>query len=312
LPDYKAVIDIGTNSFHLIIAEVLSNGKVNTVQRERIVVRLGTEGKEALTHISEKEQGKAIDVLKEFRKLGKFYNAEIFAVATSAVRESDNKEKFLEAVYKETGIKIKVIDGKEEASYIFTGVQNALPMQDQRILCIDIGGGSTEIIIGKNGKSDFLQSYKLGAVRLSKMFFKEYLITQTGIRECSGYISKALNESGLPDFVKDYDAAVGASGTILAISSVVSFNKYGSIPEDLNGFTFTSEELNQAADLILSKTTLEERTTIKGIDKSRAEIIPPGVLILKNIFAILGIDNMTISGYALREGFLLSQIKKES
>jgi exopolyphosphatase / guanosine-5'-triphosphate,3'-diphosphate pyrophosphatase len=309
MPEYKAVIDIGTNSFHLIIAEVLPEGKVNTIHRERKVMRLGTEGKKVLGSISPEETKRAVKILNEYKKLGEFYKAEVKAVATSAVREASNKDDFLEKVKRETGIGIKVIDGSQEAEYIFTGVRNALPLNDKRILCIDIGGGSTEIIIGRNGKSDYIQSFKLGAVRLSKMFFREYIITPSGLDECSDYIRKVLKESRLSEFVKGYDAAVGASGTILTIASVIAENKYGKIPEDINGFTFTSEELKEAAALILSKTTLEERSSVEGIDKSRAEIIPSGILILENIFSLLNIEKMIISGYALREGFLLSLIK---
>jgi exopolyphosphatase / guanosine-5'-triphosphate,3'-diphosphate pyrophosphatase len=232
-------------------------------------------------------------------------------VATSAVRESENRNDFVKAVKEQTNININVIDGKEEAYYIFLGIQNALPVNNQRILCIDIGGGSTEIIIGSNGNTDFVQSYKLGAVRLSKMFFPQFIITPSGIKECSEYISSVLQESNLPDFIQAYDTAVGASGTIMSIASVTAFNKYGKVPEDLNGFAVTSGELEQTSELILQKITIEERAKLQGIDKSRAEIIPPGVLILRNLFSLLHIEKIIISGYALREGFLLSLLKQK-
>jgi exopolyphosphatase / guanosine-5'-triphosphate,3'-diphosphate pyrophosphatase len=309
MPDYKAVIDIGTNSLHLIIAETTQNKIINIIHREKTVVRLGSEHKDVLSRISSDEIKKALKVLKEFKKLSEFYKAELFAVATSAVRESVNRDEFVNIVRDQTGINIRVLDGREEASFIFYGVQNALPVNDQKIVCIDIGGGSTEIIIGNNGNIDFVQSYKLGAVRLTKMFFPQYIITPSGIKDCTEYILKTLNESDLPDFVQAYDSAVGASGTILSVASVSAVNKYGKLPEDLNGFTFTDGELEETSDLILGKITLEERTTLNGIDKSRAEIIAPGVLILKNLFNILKIENMIVSGYALREGFLLSQLK---
>jgi exopolyphosphatase / guanosine-5'-triphosphate,3'-diphosphate pyrophosphatase len=311
LPDYKAVIDIGTNSFHLIIAEVTSDGKVNTIHRERMVIRMGTEGKEIFKSISPGEMTRAVKILNDYKKLSEFYKADLYAVATSAVRESDNKDDFIKTVRTETGIDIKVIDGREEASYIYYGVHNALRLSDKKILCVDIGGGSTEVIIGKNGKSDFIQSYKLGAVRLTKMFFKEYIITNTSIKECSEYINKVFSASELPEFAAGYDAAAGASGTILSIASVVASEKYGQIPEDLNGFVFTADELKQASKAILGAHTSEERTNIKGIDTSRAEIIPAGILILENLFSLLKIPDMSISGYALREGFLLSLPKKK-
>jgi exopolyphosphatase / guanosine-5'-triphosphate,3'-diphosphate pyrophosphatase len=276
LPDYKAVIDIGTNSFHLIIAEITNDGKINTIHRERMVMRLGTEGKDILKNISPDEMKRSVKIINEFKKSGEFYKADIYAVATSAVRESDNKDQFVETVRCETGIDIKVIDGREEASYIYSGVHNALKLMDKKVLCVDIGGGSTEVIIGKNGKSDFIQSYKLGAVRLTKMFFKEYILTETSIKECSDYIYKVLSDSELSEFTSGYDTSVGASGTILTAASVIAAEKYGYIPENLNGFVFTAEELKQASKAILGAHAFEERTAIKGIDTSRAEIIPAG------------------------------------
>lgn len=307
---YKAVIDIGTNSFHLIIAEI-SGDSVNTVRRERVVMRLGTEDRGVLRHISESEIKKSVEVLNEFRRLAEYYKADLYAVATSAVRESGNSGQFKDALYRNCGIKVDVIDGKTEALYIQIGILNALQISDKKILCVDIGGGSTEIIIGLNGSNDFVHSYKLGAVRLSKMFFPEFLLTPRAIKSCSEYILNNLNEPELRKFNSGYDIAAGASGTIQSVAAVIAAKKHDRVPADLNGFSFTSDEFNYAAETILEFSTTEERKSIPGMEKGRADIIPAGLLILKHIFSTLGITKMTVSGYALREGYLLNILRKQ-
>jgi exopolyphosphatase / guanosine-5'-triphosphate,3'-diphosphate pyrophosphatase len=309
LPEFKAVIDIGTNSFRLIIAEILPENKIKIVQGERVIMRLGTEGEKALSVISQKETEKALQILKDFVRFARYYNAEVHAVATSAVREAANRDEFTAAVLKETGISIKVIDGKEEAAFIYKGVQNALPAKGKRVLCIDIGGGSTEVIIGKDDQISLIQSHKLGAVRLTKMFFPGYILAEKAVRECSSYIDEVLGNSDLADFASEYDVVVGASGTVQAVAAVVASAKYNSIPMDINGLTFTLEELKEAAGLLFGLPTVEERFSVKGIEKDRADILPAGVLILLKLFNFLKIQSLTISTYALREGVLFSILK---
>jgi exopolyphosphatase / guanosine-5'-triphosphate,3'-diphosphate pyrophosphatase len=310
LSEYKAVVDIGTNSFHLLVAKIPESGRLQQIYREKVVMRLGTEEEGALKKISSNEMEKSLEVLKKFKDMAGYYDAELCAVATSAVRESENKDEFTKAVYDQLGLKIQVIDGSQEASYIYKGVRNALPVNDKKVLCIDIGGGSTEIIIGQNGTTGFIQSYKLGAVRLSKMFFRDYIITEEAVKECSEYIEDILDKSDLKDFVSGYDVAVGASGTIQAVAGVVAAAKYDKVPKDINGFSFTVDELKAAAELIMKYPTLEERSMIKGIERGREDILPAGALILIKLFRILEIQELTISVFALREGFLLDQFKK--
>jgi len=312
LPEYKSVIDIGTNSFHMIISEILDGNKLRTVQREKVVMRLGTEEEGVLKRISPKEIKKAVGVLRNFKQLAEYYNADMYAIATSAVRESANQSEFVDIVKKETGIDILVIDGNTEANFIYKGVQKALPVEGNKVLCIDIGGGSTEVIIGQDSLTHFTQSYKLGAVRLSKMFFKEHIVTAEAMKNCSDYIDDVLSKSDIRDFVNSFDIAVGASGTIHALAAMVAADKYGTSVKDLNGFSFSADELKQSAELILKFPTFEERTLIKSIEKDRADILPAGILILLKLFTVLEIRELFISTYALKEGYLISVLEKEN
>ncbi|MCU0413767.1 MAG: hypothetical protein MUE91_05085, partial [Ignavibacteriaceae bacterium] len=142
-----AAVDMGTNSFHLIIVQVKSDGSFKVIDREREVIRLGSHKGKEFTWISEGEMEKAIDVLKDFGKIAQFYKAELRAIATSAIREAKNKSEFIDRMFEETGINVEAVDGKTEAELIYLGVQHALDVDDKRILCVDIGGGSTEFLL---------------------------------------------------------------------------------------------------------------------------------------------------------------------
>ena len=180
-----AAIDMGTNSFHLIIVEMREDGSIKFLDREREFIRLGSELGEDLSFISEGETAKAISVLQNFSSIAKYYKADIRAVSTSAVREAKNKNNFIDEVFKQTGIKVETIEGTEEAKLIFLGMKNALPLNDKSVLGIDIGGGSTEFIYGVNGIPVYAESVKVGAVRLSKKFFPDFIITESSIKDCN-------------------------------------------------------------------------------------------------------------------------------
>ena len=222
-----AAVDIGTNSFHLIIVKINLDESLTVIDREREVIRLGSHKGEGLSLISPEEIKKGVNVLKRFKKLADMYSAEIYAVATSAVREANNGKEFNEKVLKKTGIEIEVIDGKKEAGYIYKGVKKALPYKDKRLLCVDIGGGSTEVILGNNNEIIFGESIKIGAVRLSKKFFSDFILTENGIADCSKYIDEQIKANKQLNFGETFDIAVGASGTILAVAGMIHYKKTG-------------------------------------------------------------------------------------
>ncbi|MGQ9642625.1 MAG: Ppx/GppA phosphatase family protein, partial [Ignavibacterium sp.] len=155
-----AAIDIGTNSFHLVIVEVQPDGSFKLLDKQREVIRLGSHKGEDLSLISEGEIEKAIDILKNYKMLAEHYGASIRAVATSAVREADNRDKFVKAVKEKTNIDIEVVDGRTEAKLIFYGIMNAIDVSDKNVLCLDIGGGSSEFIYAEKGNRVITESFK--------------------------------------------------------------------------------------------------------------------------------------------------------
>lgn len=307
-----AAIDIGTNSFHLIIVKIKEDGSLAIIDREREVIRLGSHKGEELSLISPDEIELGINALIRFKKLADFYHADINAVATSAVREAGNREEFLKKVFDKTKIEIEVIDGKKEAAYIYEGVRKALPNLNKRLLCVDIGGGSTEFILGKNEEITFGESIKIGAVRLSKKFFPDFVLTVDGINKCKEYIERQIRANKKINFNEKFDLAAGSSGTILAVAGMINFRMNGRKTKSLNGFVFTRAEFEEVANEILERRTPEQRTTLEGMEYKRADIIPAGILILQKSFELFNITKMVISEYALREGVVLSMVEKKS
>ncbi|MCY7362491.1 MAG: exopolyphosphatase, partial [Ignavibacteria bacterium] len=167
-----AAIDIGTNSFHLVIAKIDTKKRFTVLTRDKEVVRLGTSSND-MKYITEDSMQRGIETLKRFKLICDSYDAEVIAVATSATREALNKDIFLSKVFAETGIEINIVSGYEEARLIYLGVLQSLDVFDKKILLIDIGGGSTEFLIGEKGEVKSASSIKIGAVRLTHKFSLE-------------------------------------------------------------------------------------------------------------------------------------------
>lgn len=303
-----AAVDIGTNSFHLIIVKVQEDGSLVIIDREKDVIRLGSQKGEELSIISDDEIERGLKILSHFKKLADFYHADIRAVATSAVREAENKNYFIEKVFEDTGIKIEVIDGHKEAAFIYKGVRKALPY-NKKFLCVDIGGGSTEFILGYNDNIVFGESIKIGAVRLSKKFFPDFILNEKAVQECNLYIEKMITSNAKINFNEKYDLAVGASGTISAAAGMINYKRNGKKTKSLNEFIFDKSELEVLTREILSRKTPEQRIDLPGMEYKRADIIPAGLLILNKAFELFKIDQMTISEYALREGVVLTMME---
>jgi exopolyphosphatase/guanosine-5'-triphosphate,3'-diphosphate pyrophosphatase len=310
-PKVVSAIDVGSNSFHMIIAEVTGKS-FNIIRREREVIRLGTwkEGDEKI--ISEEEINHAASILGKFRMLSDSYRSKIRAIATSAVRDASNNWEFIDKIYSRTGIKIEVIPGEREAELIFAGVKKALMLGNKDTLCLDIGGGSTELVYYANGKTVVAQSFKLGAVRLTKKFFPGCITNNSSVALCSEFIEEQFNENKKINYDIPFEVAAGSSGTIQNAASIIYFGAKNKILRKLNKFSFTSEELNEVVDFVLSCKTTKDRLRIGGIEGKRADILPAGLLILKKAFDLFNIRDMVLSEYALREGIILEVIKKSS
>jgi len=306
-----AAIDIGTNSFHLILGEADTNtGKFNILGRERELVRLGS-GSTDMKYLQEDAMLRGIEVLKRFKGLADSAGAKVRAIATSAVREAINQNEFIRRAREATGIRVEIASGIEEARFIYLGVLQALPVFNKRVLLIDIGGGSTEFLIGFQREIIYDISLKLGAIRQTQRFFSDKELDSKSIKtfrkHIAGYMAPVTRECKK----YNYELAVGSSGTISNIANIININRGGEAGVKLNNFTFTSKELFETVDMIIDAKTVKQREKIPGMDADRADIIAAGALILEQIFKELKIKEMTYSEYALREGILFDTIEKK-
>ncbi len=309
-----AAVDIGTNSFHLIVVKIKRGGNFEIIDREKEVIRLGEGNVGDIKIISPGAQKRAIETLRRFKNIADSHKAKLRAVATSAVRESLNKNEFLLEVYEKTGIEIEVISGYEEARLIYLGALKAVPIYDTQSLCIDIGGGSTEFAIGLKGNLKYATSLKLGAVRMTQKFFPDFIVTKSKIDKCKKWIEGELYHVAKEIKKIGFKTAVGSSGTIMACGLMLyaKQNKESSFLKILNNYKITAKNISEITGIVLNSKTVAERKKIKGLEPKRADIIPAGLLILQTIVEKLNIKEIIISGYALREGIIIDTLQKEN
>ncbi|MBE7438101.1 MAG: Ppx/GppA family phosphatase [Spirochaetales bacterium] len=299
---YLATIDIGTNSVHMAIMRLDATGHYEILTREKEAVRLGS-GSHDLDLIKPEAMERALHALERFCRIARDYEAEIRAVATSAVREATNQADFLRELEKRCQIHCEVVSGTEEARLIYLGILMGMPLFERRILAIDIGGGSTEFTVGERGLTLFSVSLKLGAIRLTDRFFSREPISKENVKQCRSFIRTAL--SGLQQEVRShgFEVAVGSSGTIETLAAMS--NRATELPESL-----TAARLNQITEQILSIRQASERARLPGLDGKRADIIVGGAVLLSEIMNTLQIKELRISRYALREGILFDSLER--
>ena len=304
-----AAIDVGTNSFHLVVASVDAEGHLEVLTREREPVRLGSGG-EDMKRLEPDAMDRGISTLGRMRRIAVHAGAtNVTAVATSAVREADNRSEFVERARVEADVDIEVVSGVEEARLIHLGVLAAVPLLDKRHLLIDIGGGSTEFVIGDGAQPLLLRSLKLGSIRLTDRFFPGGRTCERSVRECRIYIESFLGH--LPSEIAElgFDTAVGSSGTIAALARICAIRR-GDRDSRTGRLSFTAKELRSLSEDLVNATTPSRRLAIEGLEERRADIIVGGALLLSETFKLLGIKRMEVSDYALREGILFEQMRR--
>jgi exopolyphosphatase / guanosine-5'-triphosphate,3'-diphosphate pyrophosphatase len=302
--DVVAAIDIGTNSFHLVVARVTSPTAFEVLAREKDMVRLGS-GAGQMKHLDPKALDRGIETLGRFRKLADVHGARIAAVATSAVREADNGSEFLQRARDEAGVDVQVISGFEEARLIHLGVLQAVPVFEQRMFLCDVGGGSTELLIGSKGETLAVRSMKLGSIRLTEEFFDAKRVSLAAVESCRRYIRSNLAPFGRGVRRLGFDIAVGSSGTMGALCAMAAARRADAPPRTFNNFVLSKQELSAVVKSLVKAPTVAARAKLPGLDPGRADIILAGALIIEQVFEEFGIEEMTFSDYALREGVLL-------
>lgn len=303
-----AAIDIGTNSVHLLVARSTPSQRFEVLAQEKEVVRLG-HGDGDMKELSPDAIDRGIAALGRFRQVAEIWDADIAAVATSAVREAENHDVFIRRARDEAGIDVEVISGVEEARLIHTGVIHAIPCYDQRLFVVDIGGGSTELVVGERDEILEARSLKLGAIRLTDRFFADEPLGRAQVKACRRYV-RAFLQPTVRDFVgHGFDVAAGSSGTIQTLAAMVLALRGDDSGRNLNNLSISATELDAVITTLVGAPTAKERARLPGMDAKRADIVVGGAIILEQVVAALGIDELRISTFALREGVLLDQLR---
>lgn len=303
-----AAIDVGTNSIHMVVVKIQpAIPAFSIIDKEKDTARLGNFS--ASDSLTEDAMKRAISALKRCQKIAHSLNAEdVVAVATSAVREAKNGNEFLERVEKETGLAIHLISGTEEARRIYLGVLSGMELHGQPHTIIDIGGGSTELILGTGEPHRFLSSTKVGAVRLTSRFITTNPVSDEEFTYLKAYVRGRLERTidELKTHVKPDESLslIGTSGTIECLATLDAMDRLGMIPEPLNGYEMQLEDLRTLVER-LRKFSYSERLAMPGMSARRAEIIVAGAVILQEAMDLLGIDRIIICERALREGVVV-------
>lgn len=307
--DAIAAIDVGTNSVHLVVARVAGAGRYDVVTQEKSMVRLGS-GAGDMKHLAPDAIDRGVAALARLRRVADAYGAPVRAVATSAVREAENADEFLRRAHTDAGVDVEVISGTEEARLIHLGVLQALDVFDRRILVCDIGGGSTELVVGERGDVLASRSFKVGAIRLTERFFRSGRARPGDVEGCRQYVRAAISP-----FVREatrlgHRVAVASSGTAEAVVRLAHAARGLPEPVSWNGTEVTRSDVDAVVERLVRAETLVERRRLGGLDPKRADIIVAGSLILQVVLAELGVQAVTYSSYALREGVLLDTLER--
>jgi exopolyphosphatase/guanosine-5'-triphosphate,3'-diphosphate pyrophosphatase len=309
VPETLAAVDVGTNSLHLVVARTTDGHRFEVLTREKEMVRLGS-GSAEMKELSPDAIDRAVTALDRFRRIADSHGAPLRAVATSAVREAENRKELLRRARKEAGVDIEVVSGVEEARLIHLGVLQALEVYDSRLLLCDIGGGSTELLIGEHGGTLASVSFKLGAVRLTNRFFPSDGIHPSAVESCRRHVQEVLASFDRMVGEHGFEVAVGSSGTIEQVFRIARGLEGDDPLRTLNGSVLRRKQVAAVVDAAIEARRSGSIAGLPDLDEKRTDIILAGALVLEGVVRRFGIKELVISEYALREGVLLDTLQR--
>ncbi len=294
-PDVVAAVDLGSNSFHMIVCR-LQDGKLQTLDRLKEMVRLAS-GLDSKNYLDQKTQARALACLQRFgQRIGKFPPESVRIVGTNTLRTAKNAGQFLEKAEQALGHRIEIISGIEEARMIYQGVAHSLVSDAKKRLVMDIGGGSTEYIIGTNDRPELKESLHMGCVSMSNLFFKKGRISAKKLQKAILYAEQKLEPIELNYYKDHWDEAIGASGTLRSVNRVLQASGWSN-----NGIT--RDGLECLYEYIIKQKHIDD-LELPELDIERKPVFPGGFAIIYATFTRLGIEQMTVSEGALREGLV--------
>ena len=304
-----AAIDMGTNSIHMVVVRIDTSLPAFTIiARQKDIVRLGDRDPKT-GNLTAAAMERSLAALQRCQDLAKSFQAEqIIAVATSATREAPNGQQFLDTIYRQLGLVVDLIPGQEEARRIYLGVLSSMDFHHQPHIIIDIGGGSTELVLGDSYETRFLSSTKVGAVRLTQKFIstdpisnKEFNYLRAYVR---GMLERPLEELQANLRPGEQFRLVGTSGTIETLATIHALDKLKAEPNPLNGYAMGYKDLKEMIKRFAAM-NYSQRYGVPGMSDRRAEIILAGAVILQEAMSMLGCKEIIICQRSLREGMIV-------
>ncbi len=299
IPETLASIDLGSNSFHMVVGRTVY-GEIRTLDKlgEKIQLAAGLDDN---NNLSEESQERGLECLRRFaQRLQGIPPSAIQVVGTNALRIAKNAKEFTDKAEAILGVPVHIIAGREEARLIYLGVAHTLADDTGRKLVIDIGGGSTEFIIGERFETQALESLHMGCVSFRSLYFKNGEITAKGMQKAITHASRELVNIRYRFKSLGWETSIGSSGSIKAIAQLVEslgFSQEG----------ITPQSLKQLKAHVISLGHIDKLQDM-GVKKDRLSIFPSGLAILCACFEVLSIDIMTFADGALREGLLYDMI----
>ena len=303
-----AIYDIGTNSIHMKIVQLNPDLSFEVLDHEKDMTRIGS-GSFKARKLSKRAMKRALKLLERFSKIARRQGAgRAIAVATSAVRDAKNARLFAKAVYKKTGIRIRVISGEEEGRLIFLGVASGIDPSTENKLIVDIGGGSAEFVLGNKRRIEMDSSLPLGVARLKDRFLKKDPPSKDNLRNLEESIEDKLADI-LKTLEKKKFSVIGTGGTLINLASMV-YEKKESRELRLRGyFELRKKEFMKLHRKLIGMSTNRIRK-IPGLDKIRAALVIAGSMLVMCLFKQLKKESIFISDKGIREGMILDFIMK--
>ena len=294
-------IDLGTNSMRLLLCQV-KNKTFMGKRKEMVTTRIGKDlGQSGI--MSEESISNNIEALKHFKIVANNYGAEeIIVIATSAVRDARNKDIFLSRVNKEVGLDIKVLDGDEEALIGSLGVTYSMP-ENKNVLILDVGGGSTEIVLSKNNNIKYSTSVNAGAVRMTEAYINNNPISQEDINKLHEALKDLFSESKDVLLAEAIDKVIVIGGTATTIAAI--YHQMEVYKANVVHNTILEKPYIDYLFEKLKSMKLVDRYSIKGLEKERADIIPVGIYMVRYLMEMLNIQSVTVSENDNLEGAII-------
>lgn len=304
-----AAIDMGSNSFHLLVVDAHADGSFDTLLREKEMLRLGDVVTRTGT-IPPERADRVLETMRRFASMARSIGAtEIVACATSAMREADNSDALVDSLREETGIDVEVISGRREARLIFAAIRGSLDLEPGPAVCFDLGGGSLEVMVGDNAGLLWSTSVHLGAARLAAQFVENDPPTPGELRRVKARVLEVLEPVAAEVASFGARRMVGTSGTFLDLARMAAAARTGTVPGAVNQLVVRRRDLQEVHDRLV-ELPAAGRAKLSGLDARRVDQIPVGSLLLLTTMKLFGFDELMVGEWALREGIVLDAIRR--